>query len=75
MNNVTTYREYLVTTRNSGGSYLTERQTRTADSGKYRWVKDKRQAAYLTYDAAQKARRRYGGSLVRVTTTVVQESV
>ncbi len=75
MNSVITCREYLVTVRFSGEQYLTERKVRSTNSGKYRWVKDKNQAVRLSYDAAQKARQRYGGQLVRVTTTIVQEAV
>lgn len=75
MKSVTTCREYLVTARESGGQYLTERKVRTADTGKYRWIKDKNHAVRLSYDAAQKARQRYGGQLVRVTTVITQEPV
>ena len=75
MKNVTTIREYLVTNRNTGGVYLTERKQRTIESGKYRWAKSKTNAVLMTYDAAQKARQRYGGSLVRVTTVITQEPV
>lgn len=75
MKNVTVCREYLVTDRLSGGQYLTERKVRAVDTGKYRWIKDKNRASLLSYDAAQKARQRYGGRLVRVVTTITQEPV
>lgn len=73
MKNVTTIREYFVYHRNSGGEYLTNRSRRK--DKKYRWVKNKRSVTLLSYDAAQKARLRYGGEIIRVDTIIREKSV
>lgn len=62
----TTY--YIVRDRITGGEYLTTRKSRSnANQPAYRWIKSRRSQAnrFNTYDAAQKAAQRYGGSLVR----------
>lgn len=72
---VTDVREgYLVRTRKTGTAYISERTNRS-EEGKYRWVKDKKFATYLTYNAAQKVRQRYGGTIVRVTETVTEQNI
>jgi hypothetical protein len=72
---VTDVREgYIVRTRETGTAYIAERANRT-EEGKYRWVKDKSYACYLSYNAAQKVRQRYGGTIVRVTQTVTEQNI
>lgn len=73
MRHVTTIREYFVYNRDTGGEYLSSRTVRR--EGKYRWAKDKRSAALLSYNAAQKARQRYGGEIVRVDTVITESPV
>lgn len=71
----TTY--YIVRDRITGGEYLTTRKSRSnANQPAYRWTKDGRfrSVRFNTYDAAQKAAQRYGGSLVRCTKVAVQSS-
>lgn len=72
---VTDVREgFIVRKQGTGTAYIGERTNRT-EEGKYRWVKDKNFATYLTYNAAQKVRQRYGGTIVRVTQTVTEQSI
>ena len=67
---VTNIREYYVYNRETGGEYLTSRSNRR--DVKYRWAKDKSKVIHMSYDAAQKARLRYGGELVRVDTVITE---
>jgi hypothetical protein len=74
---VTATEYFIVRDRISGGEYLTTRKSRSnANQPAYRWTKAYRNAAvrFCTYDAAQKAALRYGGSLIRCTKVVVQSS-
>jgi uncharacterized protein (DUF2252 family) len=70
---VTKNSQYYVYYRNTGGQYLTESAGNT--TGKYRWAKNKNSIALMSYDAAQKARKRYGGFLVRVDTVITEVPV
>lgn len=69
-----TYEGYFIRKQTTGTCYLTEKQNRDAN-GKYRWVKNKDQLTYLTYDAAQKARQRYGGHIVRVMNVTSEQTI
>ena len=67
---------YYVRDRDTGGVYLTTRSRRCSNcETKYRWVKNKNDAATMSYDAAQKCRQRYGGVLVKATSVVVEEQI
>jgi endo-beta-N-acetylglucosaminidase D len=68
------YEGYFVRKQTTGTCYLTEKDVRDVN-GKYRWVKDKTRVAYMSYDAAQKARQRYGGRVVRVTNVTTEETI
>jgi len=68
LSSVTITEYFIVRDRTSGGAYLSPRRNRAnANEPKYRWAKKARCSAIRlrTYDAAQKARQRYGGEIVR----------
>ncbi len=74
---VTATEYFIVRDRITGGEYLTNRKSRSnANQPAYRWTKAYRNAAkrFHSYDAAQKAALRYGGTLVRCTKVAVQSS-
>lgn len=53
---------------NEDGKWLATRTRRVGNNDlKYNWARNRTHAATLSYDQAQKARRSYGGQLVRVT--------
>jgi hypothetical protein len=53
--------------RGDGAGYLTRRVNVTRTSGRYRWAKESRNVAtVLSYDAARRAARQYGGCVVPV---------
>lgn len=68
LTNVIISEYYIVRDRDTGGTYLSRRRSSTnANQPKYRWAKANRCRAVRmqSYDAAQKARLRYGGEVVR----------
>lgn len=66
--NVSKAKYYVRDQLGLGAGYLVYRVNRTRTSGMYRWAKESRAvAAPLSYDAARKAARRYGGKVVRRT--------
>ena len=74
---VTATEYFIVRDRITGGEYLTVRKSRSnANQPAYRWTKEYRGKSFrfATYDAAQKAAQRYGGSLIRCTKVAVQSS-
>lgn len=68
---------FIVRSRTSGGEYLTVRKNRNGENQtKYRWTKDRRNCAtrLTSYDAAQKARQRYGGDVIRCVKVTIPDA-
>jgi hypothetical protein len=57
---MTEEKTYIVYARDTGGCYISERASRS-NGQKYFWTKNKGEAAFLSYDAARKVVKRYGG--------------
>jgi hypothetical protein len=59
-----------------GAGYLTLRVSPTRRSGIYRWAKETKEIAVpLSYDAARKAAKRYGGNVVRRTYVITEQTI